>query len=178
MFIGFTGKAGSGKSSAILAIKKLVGENRAVSLTKFAGPLYSIQAYAYGMLSGVYTPPDDFIKDRELLQWLGDWAKRRAGDTVFADLLTERVKKISKKDPTVIHVCDDVRFDFEAKAIKDMGGVVVKITSNRAFEVGGIPGHHSENGIDDEWVDYHIENTGTIEELEEQIKTLFEQINK
>ena len=66
-------------------------------------------------------------------------------------------------------MCDDVRFDNEAAAIKKLGGIIVEIestkTSTRINTKAGIAGHSSEDGIDLKYVDYIIENNGSLRKL-------------
>lgn len=50
-------------------------------------------------------------------------------------------------------VNDDLRFDNEAQAIKDMGGYIVKIEREGVETKQGIVGHASEAGIDPKFID-------------------------
>lgn len=78
--------------------------------------------------------------------------------------------------PNMIIVCDDVRFDNEAEAIKSLGGIIIKLESKKSEERNeakdGISGHVSENGLDLKHVDYIIENNGTVEDLKQSLLTL------
>jgi hypothetical protein len=72
----------------------------------------------------------------------------------------------------VVIFVPDVRFDNEASLIQELGGVIVKI--NRDSEQGD--GHASEAGISGRLVDYVIDNNGTLEDLEQQAKELWEEL--
>ena len=58
----------------------------------------------------------------------------------------------------------DTRFPNEADAIKERGGIVVRV--DRGLSTGD---HPSETALDDYEFDYVIPNTGTIEELIEEV---------
>tara|TARA_R110001606_G_scaffold19453_1_gene71318 strand:- start:2634 stop:3476 length:843 start_codon:yes stop_codon:yes gene_type:complete len=67
-------------------------------------------------------------------------------------------------------IITDVRFPNEAQAIKDKGGIVIRVERpqliERDFE------HPSETALDDYKFDEVIENNGSIEELIEKVKKL------
>lgn len=179
MLIGFYGKMGSGKTTAIETLKQ---RGRPVYVHKFAGPLYAIQNFIYSLISPVYVPPENFVKDRKLLQWLGtDWG-RGIRESLWVDLWKQRVEQLQKKDADLIIVSDDTRFDNEAELIRALGGVVVRITREDAAvhaEGGtGIANHASEAGINPELVDYTIENTGNLSEYQAALGRLFDRIRE
>ena len=88
----------------------------------------------------------------------------------------------------------DLRYPNEAKAIKDKGGILLRVNSFRSgftttkegeftFHIKSNPffdaqPHHSETALDDyqDW-EYVIENNGTIEELTEQVKQFLIKFN-
>lgn len=179
MIIAFTGSSGSGKSTAGETLKAYAGAGRAVSNTKFAAPLYKIQETIYQVIAPAYTRPPDFVKDRKLLQWIGtEWGRGTISESLWLNLWKARIALVSSKNPEVIHTCDDCRFNNEADAVHSLGGVVVRITSSRGFEVGGIANHASEAGIRPELVDYEITNDGTIEEFKQKLTDLFQKIEQ
>lgn len=71
----------------------------------------------------------------------------------------------------------DMRFPNELQAIKDKGGIVLRINRNNAtskgidlhqkleYEITGKGNHISETALDNSIFDYVIENNGTLEEL-------------
>lgn len=173
--IGFEGKMGSGKSTAIDQLKEVT--DYGVMNVKFAQPLYDIQEFIYDRIKQVYTRPDNFIKDRKLLQWIGtEFGRESIRDTLWVDLWREHVRKLHFDFPKVLIVCDDVRFDNEAEVIKGLGGHVIRITTDktdtRTVAKDGIMAHKSEAGIDNRFVDAIIENNGTIEDLKDSLLTL------
>lgn len=173
MIIAFTGSMGAGKSTAI---KVLEQTGYTTQLVKFAAPIYDIQEYIYKRIESVYTRPADFVKNRTLLQYIGTDFGRSLSQSLWVDIWMEEVDNAL----TEIVVCDDCRFDNEAEAIKAMGGIIIKITSDKNVErittANGIANHASEAGINPKFVDYTIENNGTLEEYENKLKSLYEKL--
>ncbi len=80
-------------------------------------------------------------------------------------------------------IITDVRFPNEAKAIKDRGGIVIRVNRNPTLKIGALftykdgskevitqKEHPSETGLDDyKDFDYVIENNGTIEDLYREV---------
>jgi len=172
-FIVFTGSMGSGKSTAITCLKEL--QLARVENIKFAAPLYDMQDFIYRRIQEVYPLPRKFKKDRVLLQFLGtEWGRDKISKTIWIDLWKTEIKNTQENYPYVFITCDDLRFDNEAEAVKEMGGLIIKITSNveRPGVAKGITGHASEAGVDLKYVDYVIENNGTYDELKEALLIL------
>lgn len=101
-------------------------------------------------------------KIREILQDVGTTIFRAYNPYIWIDLLLGLY--VLGIDDWII---TDVRFDNEAAAIRKLGGLVIKIESDRA-----IPSEHiSEAGISDDYVTHTITNNKetTLKELEEQL---------
>jgi ABC-type dipeptide/oligopeptide/nickel transport system ATPase component len=162
--VGLCGKAGCGKSTAVSLLHAGIPSMN----VKFAQTLYDIQDYIYAMISSVYMPPEDFVKDRKLLQYLGtDWG-RSIDASLWIKLWKASVNQQGGGLGKLI-TCDDVRFNNEAGTILDMGGVIIEIVrpdSDQAAEGGlGIKNHPSELGIDSGLISARVENIGSKEEL-------------
>ena len=80
-------------------------------------------------------------------------------------------------------IITDMRFPNEAQAIKDRGGInirvnrakIVKLSENTSYVYNPLfdgPEHESETALDNAEFDYVIDNNGTIEELIEQVKKI------
>jgi len=86
-------------------------------------------------------------------------------------------------------IITDVRFPNEAKAIKDRGGIIIRVNrfteeqkiafaktragrSNNSLQLVLKNQHPSETALDDYEFDYVVDNNGTLEELIEKIKGL------
>jgi hypothetical protein len=176
--IGFNGKMGVGKSTAIQALKDLLLANSPVKLVKFAQPLYDMQEFIYRRIASVVQRDASFTKDRKLLQWLGtEWGRGTISQSIWVDLWKHEVENCSAK---TIVVCDDVRFDNEAETVKSLGGKIIEITSNqtqnRIDTKSGIVQHSSEAGIDPKLIDFTVENNGTRLQYLDQLTTLYKEL--
>ena len=71
-------------------------------------------------------------------------------------------------------IITDVRFENEAQAIKDRGGIVIRVNRPRKGlrQEGIYVTHPSETALDNWAFDYVIENNGSIAELVEKVKQL------
>lgn len=172
MIIAFTGSLGVGKSTAIDELLK----KDSVELIKFAGVLYDTQEFFYKQIESVYKRPKDFVKNRVFLQFLGS----EIGRSIDVDLWVKVWKAKAEASQASIVVCDDCRFDNEAEAIKSMGGIIIQIKSNKNIErittANGIANHASEAGIDQKFVDFTIENNGTLEDYKAKLQSLYAKI--
>lgn len=173
--LAFTGKMGAGKSTVIDIIKQIYPDDNIRNL-KFAQPLYDIQEFIYRRVQTVHPKPEGFIKDRKLLQWLGTEWGRGISQSLWVDLWKEDVKYIREYYPHDIFTCDDLRFDNEAVAIKQVGGHVIKIENSRGTSLittaNGTSNHASEQGIDPKYIDFVIPNNGTIDELRKLVHNM------
>lgn len=186
MIIAFSGRMGSGKSTAIEILKA----THSVRLRKFAGTLYEMQDALYGMVASAYERPADFVKDRKLLQWLGTEWGRGLDENLWVNIWKHKVAEAQQdfqwandgmvdnvSGKTALFVADDCRFDNEAEAVRAMGGKVIQIirpNSEVHAEGGvGIKAHASEAGLKPELVDYVIENKGTLDEFRGTLRQHF-----
>lgn len=103
------------------------------------------------------------ITVRELLQKLGTCIREGIDEDFWIKCLFARV------DGFQDIIVADVRYPNELQAIKNQGGVVIRI--NR--EGAGAGDHHSETSLDDyDGFDLVIDNNGTYEELYNKLKVL------
>ena len=151
--IGLTGIKGVGKSTYADQLRfDLYQEGSAdlVRVMSFATPLKE-------MLSCIVNR--DYLEDkgkiiphlgvnaRHCLQTLGTEWGRNINNDIWVNLARHEIGE------TGIHIFDDVRFDNEAKMIKEMGGEIWKLT--RAGHE--IKDHHvSESGVDVKYIDKEI----------------------
>ncbi len=180
MIIGFSGGMGCGKSTAIEQLEFFT--KKAPNLVKFAGPLYDMQEYIYRRIASVYDRPEGFVKDRVLLQWLGtNWGRDTISQSIWVDLWKADAEYTSHRSRKDI-VCDDVRFDNEAVAIKELGGYVIKITrpNNTKHAIGGvgIANHASEAGISKNLIDFEIVNDDTVSMFQAKLLDCYKAIAK
>jgi hypothetical protein len=77
-------------------------------------------------------------------------------------------------EPSVSNwIITDMRYRNEFERVKSEGGITIRINSNRAKIID----HISETDLDDEKFDFVIDNSGTIEELEEQVYLVGQTLN-
>ena len=149
--IGISGKAGAGKDTlAQMLVLELYryGECRTVH---FADVGKASEIKWLGMTV------------RELLQKFGTAIR----EGVDPDFWVKSLFNIYEDKDFII--IPDVRFPNEAKAIKDRGGILIRIERNGA----GAGNHISETALDDykEW-DYVINNNKSLEELKKMGKNI------
>lgn len=118
--------------------------------------------------SEIAKPEGGYYTNRELLQRFGTEVGRSISPTLWVDAL---FTSYSEDDHWII---PDVRFPSEAKAIKDRGGIVIRVDR----ETLSHDNHPSETALDDyEGFDYRIDNNSDIEHLIDRVKGIMFQLN-
>ncbi len=165
--IGMTGLAGSGKSE----VAKILERKLNTTTVSFATPLKA-------MLS-VLVPPGTLKTDkppvlcgktyREALQTLGtDWGREMIGGNIWCNAAMNTVDRLWDVAPAQVIIIDDVRFDNEAQAVIQHGGIVIGIERPGLTAMN----HASEAGVSESLKYGTIMNDGTLQELEEAIDYL------
>lgn len=165
--IGLTGAARSGKDTAAGFLVAARGYERIA----FADALRNMVMAGFGI------EPEDMdgdAKEREI-EWLGasprfllqtlgtEWGREHLGPDVWVKVAWRAMMESGAKRV----VFTDVRFNNEAQAIRNSGGVVVRITRP---SIGAVVREHvSESGIHERYVSHEIVNGGTLAELREAI---------
>lgn len=98
-----------------------------------------------------------FPPGRVFLQNLGLAVREVLGESTWVDHALDKAERIGGRV-----VITDVRFDNEAQAIRDRGGVVLRVTRPG---VGAANDHVSERGVSDDLVDLTVGNDSTLERL-------------
>lgn len=111
-------------------------------------------------------PVNDEI--RRLMQVLGTEVGRQGiHPDIWVDTAAHAINERTKRfDPVVI---TDVRFDDEARAIRQLGGTIIEI--RRADLPPPDDAHASERGIDPELIDAIVDNDGDLDDLLEKTNT-------
>jgi len=117
LFIGISGKMGTGKSTISHMLKAAFGDTGKVTISSLASPIYTAQHLLYNE----YKLNLEGDKDRDLLLALGAWG--RAKDPDF--WLKQFFIKAMESDFDIV-ICDDVRMKNEADFFK-ANGVLVRI---------------------------------------------------
>lgn len=109
---------------------------------KYDEPLRDEDFTEIGLL--VHKP--GFMTAREVLQFVGTDIFRRMYEPVWVNLLMNKIKM----DSPLVAVIADCRFDNEAKAVKDEGGTIVRLTRRPTRDK-----HASEDGFK-EFTDFDL----------------------
>ena len=158
MLIGFCGRATAGKTTAAQILIEEFGFQQA----KFAGSLKEATRAALGV-SKAHTDGDlknepldvlNGASTREFMEWIGEGARERFGATVWVN----RWFQLHGNRLSEHWVFDDVRNPDEADAIKQAGGVVIRIYHDKADGRAPMP---SEKKIDLVEFDIAIKNDMT-----------------
>jgi hypothetical protein len=154
--IGLCGLAGCGKSTVAAYLENELGYAR----VRFAGPLKDMlralglsERHIEGDLKEVPCELLGGKTPRQAMQSLGtEWGRDMVADDLWIRAWADRL-------PVGPVVAEDVRFPNEAAAIREKGGLLIRITGR-----GGIAGGHASeaNRLD---VDVEIENTGSLAQL-------------
>lgn len=106
---------------------------------------------------------------REMMQTLGtEWGRSMVNPDLWLLVAKNEIDK-AKKEGYAGVVISDVRFDNEARFVRDLGGEVVRVTRPG---VAAVNAHASEQGISDDLVDVEIDNSGTLRYLAIQAEIL------
>lgn len=155
--VGLTGYAGSGKDyvcdilrAEYYATRVAFADGVRLEVEEFLSPgtqpiEYSSQARLPAVWKKPY--PDEI---RRLLQWWGTEYRRAEDQDYWVNKGVQRIKAARTTFDLVI--VTDVRFQNEADAIRDLGGIVLQVTASqeiRARRLGGsLPPAHASEVID------------------------------
>jgi hypothetical protein len=161
--IGVAGKAGAGKG----AIGDWFQREFDAQVISFADPMREALTALFGFPRNAWEDrewkeaPLPMIgkSPRQLMQTFGtDWGR----NMVNPDLWVSQVIGRWRASGCVLTVVPDVRFDNEAMAIRQAGGVMLQVDRPGVLEVAS---HSTEAGISPELVHQTILNDGDLERL-------------
>jgi hypothetical protein len=120
--------------------------------------------------------PEDWgvMTYREFLQRLGTDVIRDGLDSnVWVNALFSDYKpqKLSEYNPSR-WIITDMRFPNEMKAVKERKGITIRVSRTGIHTPKVEDLHPSETSLDDAEFNYHIDNSGTIEDLVEKVKEI------
>lgn len=171
MIIGLAGGKGCGKST----VAKIINKLHDFEVISFATPIKEMLRVLGLGDAELYDPTikeiplDEYGKSpRALLQSLGtEWGRMLVSGDVWIQALRKQLK------PKTNYVIDDVRFDNEARFIRERGAV---IHVERERDIDGDT-HISEAGISDDLIDGKIRNISCYEsDLELEVARQMEEI--
>jgi len=163
IYIGITGKARSGKDTLASHLHSTAKEyDYGYERISFAEPLYAI-ARIFGFDTISKTAKTDFhpvwnMTLRTFLQVVGTDLFRDCFDKdVWIKLAKMKIDSLieAHTENVVVFAFPDLRFDNEAKLVRDLSGVVVKIERPESpLALSGTESQHqSESGVDPKLID-------------------------
>ena len=169
MIIGVTGRKGVGKN---LACEGLVGW----TIMSFAWPLKQVCGLVFGLTDEEMNSPE--LKERKLDRWPHESPRKllqRVGTDMFrqhypevwVQCLKSRIQTASARPGDTNIAITDVRFENEAKALRELGGHLVRI-ERPGNSTGDL--HPSEVEMDGIEVDATVLNDGSKELLQARLK--------
>lgn len=123
---------------------------------------------------------------REFLQKLGTEGIRNGVhpnawvNALFADYTLQDYEYHGQANGQPVYpnwIITDCRFPNEAQAVKERGGIVIRIDRFKIAEEGNKNLHPSETSLDDWNFDYRISNNSTIENLIEKVREMLIKFN-
>lgn len=180
--IGIAGKAGSGKTT----VAQWLGKERAAFLAAFAYQIKETLIGTFGALTGLSWQhfedrelkeaplPVIGVSPRRLAQTLGtEFGRNCVHPDVWVMLMEEylRTHQVWERPGQMI-VLHDLRFENEARWIRNNGGTVVHLSRPSATSVAE---HASEAGVAIESGDQCISNGGDVAALLRALDTVFPQ---
>lgn len=182
-----SGKKRSGKNTVATIINKLISEKH--------GYTYEEKAFAFlvktfaSMLTGI--PIEGWETEEDKAKNLGpEWmtfdelgirqqmSRRLMLKKLGSDACNQNLHPncwvngvFQNWDENKKWIITDVRFPQEVKAVRNRGGVVIRVTRKATDNAGDT--HISETALDNyDGFDYVIHNDGTIEDLENQVRKI------
>jgi len=162
MIIRLTGKKGCGKTSAAISMRdhhgyivRSLATPLKDTLVKFGVPVENMETP--GLKE---TPLEQFGNKsaREVMQLFGtDFARAMISNTIWVDKLRQDIQTLIDSGIEDI-VVDDIRFNNEARAIKELCGVIVEVSRPDVFDGDS---HISERGVSSEFIDGRLENVSS-----------------
>lgn len=176
--IGIAGPKGSGKDMAgSLLLGTLRGDG---VLLKFAGPLKSMTADFLANFGVPASVIEDPVRKEEIIPALGvsaravmitlgtEWGRNLIHTDVWVK--AARVAVAHQVRQGFVAVFTDVRFDNEARMIRDMGGVIWEVERpGVAYDQE----HASEQGPAQNLIDFTLHNDGDREHLSHAVERLW-----
>lgn len=166
--VAFTGFAGSGKTTARIALNsvgwhhvKMADTLKDMARVMFSDLGLDVEECVEGSLKE--TPLHELFgrSPRYIMQTIGtEWGRGCVNDSIWVNIAKSRIERLLNSGVDV--VIDDVRFENEAEMIVSLGGVIVEI-----FGRGGISGSHESENVVKSTI--KIENNGVIEDFQNSV---------
>jgi hypothetical protein len=175
--IGLIGKRRSGKDTVAIYLH----DNHEYEHKKFAQPMKDAIEILFNfkkdqLESSLKDEIDPIwnIEPRKIMQLMGTEFLQYELNKIIPNLGNNfAVKRLFMNNTNNKIVISDVRFIHEVKAIKERGGILIKIVRESIFDKD-IDNHISEQGVDDLEYDYLIINDGSIKDLYDKIEIIMQ----
>jgi len=149
-------------------LKRRLREDFGLSREQLHGNLKEVPDDRYPKKDGGYWTP------REMLQFMGTDVYRSIDDLFWIKQLFKYVDRNNLNNVIII----DGRFPEEIKAVKDRGGLHVKVVRDVSTEIHGTD-HISETALDgDSDSDFIVNNNGTFDDLRYTAKMIKKEIKE
>lgn len=165
--IGLTGMARSGKDTAALYLR----DEKKFKTYAFAEPIKEACKVMFNWtddhVNGALKELIDHhygVSPRYAMQTLGtEWGR----ETMNPNIWLKRAQ--CEIDDNELLVITDIRFNNEARLIRNNGGIVINVIRDDRPDVKA---HSSENGVHLNLINHNVLNNGTIEELHDKIRLI------
>ena len=173
--IAFTGKAGAGKTTASNYVLDMFSSSSSKRVS-FAAPLYNILEN----IQSTFGFP--ISKQREPLQWVGEWARKFSTSNNYKDPILKIAEEEIRGDDTIYSlrgeykrciVVDDLRMKVEYDLLKKLNFFIFRIVGRQHTSEnmsGGSKTHKTEVDLDDVAIDTIDNSELTIDEFHAALK--------
>lgn len=172
--VGFVGRKGVGRKECAQFLCEYFINVRVLS---YASPIKEASKHAY-LLSDDQLEENKDVYDerwdltpRDIMRNVGN-TFRFIDEDHWIHHLNMRFDQVEKDNVTHVAI-SDVRFETEAKSIKEIGGILVHVGKRIDGEGDD---HISETESDDIECNYYIQNNGSLEDLKRQCDAIFNNI--
>lgn len=172
--IGISGKSGTGKSTAADYLVKRHGYTELAFADRLKQVARMMFGFTWQQLYGSgrnYPCHIENLTPRQCLQKLGDFGRRLWPD-IWVWHVTQEIRQLQKRGMPV--VVSDVRYPNEARELRGMGAVLIRLEWPRnLFSCHDFSHHESEIALDDwdRW-DYLFINSGSLTDLQRFIDSI------
>ena len=124
--------------------------------------------------TAIKKPEGGYYTIRQLLQKFGTEVGRNISSDIWVDSLLGEYNKAKSGDLEEDWIVTDVRFENEVEAIRENGGILIRLNRNTGFN----DQHSSETALDNyKNFDLVIDNNGTIDELIDKVYNFMKKFN-
>lgn len=136
--------------------------------------IFALDDETKNSLSTIKDAEGNYYTIRQLLQKFGTEVGRSISPNLWVDALMNDYIEAKSKGYEEDWIVTDVRFKNEAEAIRENGGILIRLNRNTGFN----DQHSSETALDDyKNFDLIIDNNGTLDELIDKVYNFMKEFN-